>query len=151
MRSSLFFFSFGVCCRETFQKVSQFQTWRGKKLFNPRKSGIYQCSELIICAFFFNFITYMQRMKIIFCMLNSTFPWIQKFFTPFMFRIVILFETFHDDTHGMKKKTNSNASKRISNVCNDHQFYMLKKATFCMWGNICWAITSLQPKNGSCN
>ena len=36
-------------------------------------------------------------------LINSTFPWIQKFFTPFMFGIVILFETFHDDTHGMKK------------------------------------------------
>ena len=81
-------------------------------------------------------------------MLNSTFPWIQKFFTPFMYGIVILFETFHDDTHGMKKKTNWNASKRISNPFDDHQFYMFKKATFCLLGNMRGAIKAGSPKMG---
>ena len=69
-------------------------------------------------------------------MLKSTFPLIQKFFTPFMFGIVILFEAFHDDTNGMKKQTNWNASKPISNPFDDYEFYMFKKATFCLLGNI---------------
>ena len=57
--------------------------------------------------------------------INSTFSRIEKFFTPLMFGIVILSETFHDENHGMKE-TNWNASNVISNrFHNYYEFYIL--------------------------
>ena len=47
----LFFHSVCVVVKR-FKKYHNSKHEGGKKLLNPRKSGIYQCSELIICAFF---------------------------------------------------------------------------------------------------